>query len=110
MQCTLCWPSLLCFSRIAISWIDGRVFPLSESIEIAAPAGSVWQAWRVNSPSLALVAAPFAQHEDHTDLYVIRSDFVQLLGRASGTVELNGVKYVLLPGALAVVEKHDALW
>jgi hypothetical protein len=104
-------------------WVNGRVIRLLQPLVIDMPQGDARkQAWRIRSAAdtpdemVDLVFTPWGAREDHTNLGVVVSDFVQPYGTFSGTVRVFSysigrvLSMTLGPQAFGVVEDHNAVW
>lgn len=65
--------------------------------------------WRITGEGIDLSFEPGAVHAQHTQLYLVRSRFVQPVGLFRGKLELQG-RDVQLDGVAGVVEDQDVLW
>lgn len=92
-------------------WIDGALFPLAEgrfSFDARRP-GDPWQV-RTADEIVDLRFEPGGIHQEHKNLGVITSRFIQPVGCFSGTIRVPGRAPLVLSRALGVVEDQDVLW
>ncbi len=92
-------------------WIDGNVFPPTEEVSFSIPSSPLVEKWRVSSSSIDIEAVPTgAHHADDSNYGLIAQSFVQVVTTVTGRISVAGQTYKLLPGAMAVVERHSAKW
>jgi hypothetical protein len=92
-------------------WIDGELYPLAEgrfTFDAARPLAP-WQV-RTADESVDLRFEPGGVHQEHKDLGVITSRFIQPVGCFSGTIRVPGRAPLVLARVLGVVEDQDVLW
>ncbi len=98
-------------SRENAVWIDGRPIPLDPRSRFTFDRTDLMAPWRVVTAdgSVRLRFEPLALHNEHLDLKVLRSHFVQPVGHFSGEIDVAGRTHVLdrIPG---VAEDQDILW
>lgn len=92
-------------------WIDGELYPLAEGRFTFDPQRPM-EPWRVRTAdeSVDLRFEPGGIHQEHKDLGVITSRFIQPVGCFSGTIRVPGRAPLTLSRALGVVEDQDVLW
>lgn len=91
-------------------WIDAKLHALSEGrfeYEREEPS----RPWRVRTDdgAVELLFDPGGMHREERDLRLIRSRFVQPIGRFRGTIRAANRTYEL-ESALGVVEDQDVVW
>lgn len=107
-------------------WLNGQVVPLHNPIAISPPTDPkdhTTKPWKIKSlvqdpdEFVDLTFYPAGAREDHEDMLVVVSDFVQPYGRFEGTVRVRhpdmstGVVSVTVSrNAFGVVENHLAVW
>lgn len=92
-------------------WIDGVLHPLAEgrfTFDPQRPLDS-WQV-RTEDASVDLRFEPGGIHQEHQNLGVISSRFIQPVGCFSGTIRVPGRAPLVLSRALGVVEDQDVKW
>jgi Protein of unknown function (DUF2804) len=92
-------------------WIDGALYPLAEgrfTFDAKRP-GEPWQV-RTADESVDLRFEPGGIHQEHKDLGVVTSRFIQPVGCFSGSIRVPGRAPLVLARALGVVEDQDVLW
>ncbi|MCW5829088.1 MAG: DUF2804 domain-containing protein [Deltaproteobacteria bacterium] len=94
-------------------WIDGRLYLLG-GVEFALPGDPRREPWIIRSRSgteVELEFLPLGTREEHLNLGVIRSDFIQPYGTFRGRLAAAGdVAPVPVDGLFGVVEKHLSVW
>lgn len=100
-------------------WINHTVYPLS-GVSFNIPKEPLSREWKINSilPSenerVDLTFTPKGSREDHTNLFVVVSEFVQPFGFFTGTVRIdvnsNMALELVLNDNFGVVEDHRAVW
>jgi hypothetical protein len=91
------------------AWIGGELFPLGEG-RFAVDREAMGREWRVTTADgVDLVFTPGAIHQEHRDLGLVSSRFVQPIGTFSGTVRAGG-RSLRIERALGVVEDQDVKW
>jgi hypothetical protein len=92
-------------------WIDGALHPLAEGRFTFDPQRPMdpWQV-RTADDSVDLRFEPGGIHQEHKNLGVITSRFIQPVGCFSGTIRIPGRAPLILSRALGVVEDQDVLW
>ena len=92
-------------------WIDGELYPLAEG-RFTFDAQTPMEPWRVCTAdeSVDLRFEPGAIHQEHKNLGVITSRFIQPVGCFSGTIRIPGRAPLTLARVLGVVEDQDVLW
>jgi hypothetical protein len=92
-------------------WIDGALHPLAEG-RFLFDARNPLAPWRVRTAdeSVDLRFEPGGIHQEHKNLGVITSRFIQPVGCFSGTIRIPGRDPLVLTRALGVVEDQDVLW
>jgi hypothetical protein len=98
-------------SRENAVWIDGRPTPLDPRSRFTFDRSDLMAPWRVATAdgSVRLRFEPLALHNEHLDIRVLRSHFVQPVGHFSGEIDVEGRTHVLdrIPG---VAEDQDIVW
>ncbi len=89
-------------------WIDGRAYPLG-SVRFDLPPDPRRDAWRLRSGEVDLEFKPLGTREEHVNLGLVRSDFIQPYGIFSGRVSAGGEK-IEVKNVFGVVEDHLAKW
>lgn len=92
-------------------WIDDALHPLAEGRFTFDPKRPLapWQI-RTADESVDLRFEPGGIHQEHKDLGVVTSRFIQPVGCFSGTIRVPGRAPLVLDRALGVVEDQDVLW
>jgi uncharacterized protein DUF2804 len=92
-------------------WIDGALHPLAEG-RFTFDAKQPLLPWQVRTAddSVDLRFEPGGIHQEHKNLGVITSRFIQPVGCFSGTIRIPGRDPLVLTRALGVVEDQDVLW
>lgn len=92
-------------------WIDGALHPLAEG-RFTFDATRPMEPWQVRTAdeSVDLRFEPGGIHQEHKNLGVISSRFIQPVGCFSGTIRVPGRDPLVLSRALGVVEDQDVLW
>lgn len=90
-------------------WANGELFGVGEGRFGFDPRDPL-QKWTVRSEcgAVDLRFSPGAMHAESTDFKVLRSKFVQPIGRYEGTIRVGGRSYEV--DALGVAEDQDVLW
>jgi hypothetical protein len=98
-------------SRENAVWIDGRPTALDARTRFAFDRDDVMKPWGITTAdgTVRLRFEPMAAHNEHLDVKVLRSLFIQPMGHFSGEIDVDGRTYVLdrMPG---VAEDQDILW
>jgi hypothetical protein len=92
-------------------WIDGALYPLAEgrfTFDARRPLDP-WQV-RTEDASVDLRFEPGGIHQEHKNLGVVSSRFIQPVGCFSGTIHVPGRAPLVLARALGVVEDQDVRW
>lgn len=91
-------------------WIDGEPFPIGEG-RFTYDKANVRAPWTITSTcgALELRFTPSAVHEEAQDLKLVKSNFVQPVGRFTGTVTVDGRRH-RIEGIPGVVEDQDVVW
>jgi hypothetical protein len=90
-------------------WLDGRLHAL-DNVEFVLPDQPTREAWRIHGDHVDLRFEPMATRQQHVNLGIVRSRFVQPFGHFSGWLQVPRSERLTLQRALGVVEDHDALW
>lgn len=101
-------------------WIDGKVYTM-RGVDFEIPSDPQKDKWHVVSmgdsgphESVQLSFAPKGSREDHTNLLVIESDFIQPYGYFDGSIRFTTAQgdaiEITVKKAFGVVENHYALW
>ena len=92
-------------------WIDGALHPLAEGRYTFDPQRPMepWQV-RTEDESVDLRFEPGGIHQEHKNLGIITSRFIQPVGCFSGTIRVPGRAPLVLSRVLGVVEDQDMLW
>jgi hypothetical protein len=90
-------------------WLDGRLHGL-DNVEFSVPDAPLREPWRIHGEHLDLRFEPLATRQQHVNLGLVRSTFVQPFGHFSGWLQGPGGERLTLERAPGVVEDHDALW
>lgn len=92
-------------------WIDGALHPLAEGRFTFDPRQPL-APWLVRTAddSVDLRFEPGGIHQEHKNLGVITSRFIQPVGCFSGSIRVPGRAPLVLSRALGVVEDQDVLW
>jgi len=92
-------------------WIDGALYPLAEGRFTFDPQRpqDPWQV-RTEDDRVDLRFEPGGIHQEHKNLGVISSRFIQPVGCFSGTIRVPGREPLVLSRALGVVEDQDVKW
>jgi hypothetical protein len=92
-------------------WIDGALHPLAEGRFVFDTKNPLapWQV-RTEDGSVDLRFEPGGIHQEHKNLGVLTSRFVQPVGCFTGTIRIPGRDPLVLTRALGVVEDQDVLW
>lgn len=93
------------------AWVDGALYPLAEA-HIHGDRDNPLVPWRVQSRDgrLDLSLQPLGLFEQRQNLLVVRSRFLQPLGRYRGTLALPRRAPLQIDSALGVAEDQDVLW
>ena len=98
-------------SRENVVWIDGQPHPLDARTRFEFDWTDVMAPWRMATldGTVRLRFEPLAAHNEHLDVKVLRSHFVQPVGHFIGEIDVAGRTYVIdrMPG---VSEDQDILW
>ena len=98
-------------SRENVVWIDGRPSALDARTRFEFDHADVMKPWRMTTVdgTVRLRFEPLAPHNEHLDVKVLRSHFVQPVGIFSGEIDVAGRTFVLdrMPG---VSEDQDIVW
>lgn len=62
-----------------------------------------------NNVELQLTFQPWGSHEEHTNVFLLKGDFVQVFGVFNGNIDIAGHVYTINDG-FDVTEKHYAKW
>ncbi|MGK3993203.1 DUF2804 domain-containing protein [Sorangium sp. So ce1024] len=92
-------------------WVEGELVPLAEGRFTFDPARPL-DPWHVRTADDAvdLRFVPGAAHSNHTDLGVLRSEFLQPICLCSGTVRLPGGRVLELRDVLGLTEDQVITW
>lgn len=97
-------------------WLDGKVYPLG-GVQFVLPKDPCTQPWRIHSKNpeakeVDLQFAPLGTREEHVNLGLIRSDFIQPYGTYQGTLCPMGfgLPSLSVGGLFGVVETHHSVW
>jgi hypothetical protein len=94
-------------SRENAVWIDGKVSALS-GVRFSVPSDPRSERWVIRSidtDEVDIEFEPLGAREDHTNLVLVRTDFVQPYGRFAGRVHEHDIA-----GCFGVVESHLSVW
>ena len=97
-------------------WLNHTVYPLAGAkFELPKePLRDQWKVVSLNGETFSLTFSPQGAREDHTNLGLVVSDFIQPFGYVSGTVKIpagNSVVHeVIIKKVFGVVEDHYAVW
>ena len=86
-------------------WLDGRLHALGEAHFSSPKEGS----WKISGERMQLQFQPIGKREQNVNLLLVRSQFVQPYGEASGTVCCKG-ETLEIASAFGVAEDHRAVW
>jgi Protein of unknown function (DUF2804) len=91
-------------------WIDGGVEVQGEAI-VDKPANPT-DAWHIRTSDgrIDLRFTPICVHEERTNLWLVKSQFVQPVGSFSGVVKSNAHGELRLEDILGVCEDQDVVW
>jgi hypothetical protein len=90
-------------------WLGDELHPLDEGRFTLAGALSPWRI-ATACGAVDLTFTPCGLHEEHRNLLLVRSRFLQPMGSYSGRVRLPGRPELVLDGVLGVAEDQDVLW
>ncbi len=90
------------------AFVGGRVLPIHEP-RFDFDARNPSAAWRLRGEGVDLVFDVGAVHAQHTNLFFVRSRFLQPVGTFRGTIRA-GDRDLELDGVPGVVEDQDVLW
>lgn len=102
-------------SRENALWLDGAVQPLG-GVRFTLPADPLRQPWQIRSlrgglqPEVDLTFAPQGARQQHLELGLLASRFVQPYGVFTGTIRPQGQDALRVDGLWGVVEDHVARW
>lgn len=92
-----------------VVWFDGT--PRRLEVTTLAPAGrDPAGAWRVGGPGWSLELEPWGVRAADEDLWLVRSHYVQPIGRFRGTLPGPDGVAVALDRMVGVTEHHEATW
>lgn len=89
-------------------FFDGKIFPLFAP-RFTFDRARLRDPWRVQGEGVDLTFEPGGAHEQHMNLGLIKSRFVQPVGTFRGTLVIEG-RTVAIDDVLGVVEDQDVLW
>jgi len=90
------------------AFLGNEVFPIAEprfELDVKDPM----KPWRLVGDGIDLAFRPGGVHEQHTNLLVVKSRFVQPVGTFRGTLQVAG-REVAVDGLPGVVEDQDVVW
>jgi len=91
------------------AFVDDDVVALPEPRFLFQPEHPVKAPWRLEGPGLALDFEPGAAHAQRTNLGIVRSRFVQVVGTFRGVLRVQG-RELRVHGLPGVVEDQDVTW
>ena len=91
-------------------WLDDELHPVGEGI-FSFDAKRPLSPWTIRTTcgAVDLAFEPHALHAESENLIVVKSRFVQPIGKYKGTIRVGG-RTVTLDGVLGVAEDQDVLW
>lgn len=99
-------------SQENVLFVDGKLHTLG-AVRFEVPGDPPCEPWRLRSvggDSLALDFEPRGAREQHLNLALIRSDFIQPYGAFAGTIQPAGIEPVEVDCTFGVVEDHLSVW
>lgn len=92
-------------------WLDGELILIDPAARIEPPTGDLTGVWRVTTldGSVDLRFEPHAAHHESLNLMLLRSRFVQALGRFTGRIDVRG-ESIEVAGMAGAAEDQDVLW
>jgi hypothetical protein len=94
-----------------VVWVDDAIIP-TVSAHFEFDDGHPLSPWKIHTPDgcMTLDFRPDAMHEEHANLGLLRSYFVQPMGTFSGTIQVPGQKELTLDGVSGVAENQRVTW
>lgn len=92
-----------------VVWWDGVPHPL-EASSLTPVDGDAGAAWSLRGPGWWLDLEPWGVREADEDLWLVRSRYVQPIGRFRGSLPAPDGTVVAIEDAVGVTEDHDATW
>lgn len=91
-------------------WLDDALHPVGEGI-FSFDEKRPLAPWNIRTTcgNVDLAFTPHAMHAEEENLVVVKSHFVQPIGKYRGTLRVGG-RAVTLDGVLGVAEDQDVLW
>jgi hypothetical protein len=93
--------------------IDGRLEKLHEDARFTYDRKNYMRPWRLQttrSHKIDLEFTPFFERIARTDLFVLRSEVHQMIGRFNGTVENQAGEKIAVDNLVGWAEDHQARW
>lgn len=100
-------------------WINGQVYIVG-GVKFIIPAQADTDEWQIQSKDpteseyIDLRFQPTGARQDHTDLYLLKSDFIQPFGYFYGNILVTAsdgsMRSIHVQHAFGVVEDHNAAW
>ncbi len=95
-------------SRENAVWLDGQVHCLG-AVQFAVPDQPIQQPWRLRGDDIDLTFQPLGGRQQHLELGILSSRFVQPYGTFTGTLRVGG-EVLDMVQAFGVVEDHRSRW
>ncbi len=93
-------------------WCNGKLHVLGK-VDFLVPPDPRREPWTIQSSGsdeVRLEFTPLGTREEHLNLGVVKSDFIQPYGTFRGTVRIPGGALHDVSGLFGVVEKHLSVW
>jgi len=93
-------------------WCNGRVYTLGK-VDFSIPPDPRREPWVIRSSGsdeVRLEFTPAGTREEHLNLGIVKSDFIQPYGTFRGTVRIPDGALHDVSGLFGVVEKHLSIW
>jgi len=94
-------------------YVDGRVEKLAEQVRFRYNPRQLtepWQVETVESERVRLTFEPIFDRYDASNLWIVRSQLHQVIGRYHGTIVTERGERIAIDNMIAVAEEHFARW